>query len=264
MVCIANPAILTSTQVEKDEVPLESPGGSHYPARRAKGPCESGGSLQQEAHKRPYGVARCCAAVNNRWPSATWQASGWNRTSERCSRKPLQGVHGWSHCCSRGLCGEVQGEQPHQTLVGQYPHNHKETVSEAYKQAVPSGNATDWQGYYKLHKQLHKEIAAKKIQQWQEFNDEINTDFRKDPAQFWQLAGRLCGKSTTKAGGVNVVRPDGTPAQNIEEAQQIWRDYFMTLGNADEEEADAEWAAEVTEHQKQWQCNQVPLDEQTH
>ena len=38
----------------------------------------------------------------------------------------------------------------------------------------------------------------------------------------------------------------------------------MILGNADEEEADAEWAAEVTEHQKQWQCNQVPLDEQTH
>src|SRR5690348_15478181 len=76
---------------------------------------------------------------------------------------------------------------------------------EAYKQTVQSGIASDWQEYYKLRKQLHKEIDAKKIRQWQEFNDEINTNFRKDQAQFWQLAGRLCGKGTTKAGGVNVV-----------------------------------------------------------
>jgi hypothetical protein len=67
----------------------------------------------------------------------------------------------------------------------------------AYVKAVESQLQADWNEYYTLRANMHGKVNQKRRKQWLQYNTNMSNSFKDNPARFWKLAGRLCGRFTS-------------------------------------------------------------------
>lgn len=124
---------------------------------------------------------------------------------------------------------------------------------EAWKKYLLTRAIDDLQQYKKLTIEAKNEVRLSKQNQWEEFGNKLEHNFRENQKLFWGAVKRC--RRENKCPTRHVKDKNGEIIKENEKILEVWKDYFQNLHNSN--------TNSETDRDSEYQCNDTNSEKET-